>query len=95
MRDRIAPIMRFAGVILLLCVLACAQTASLAQVHSHERSSQHCCRVCHAGPLPFEAISVGAAGLPALAIIWLAPSDDCDGIRDLLAAAASSRAPPA
>ena len=93
MRYRIAPILRLSGVMLLLCAVVCAQAVSLEQVHSH--SSQHCCGLCHTGPLPFEPISIGAAGLPALALIWLAVSDDCDGVREILAAASSSRAPPA
>lgn len=95
MPDRVAPIARIFVVTLLLCAVVGAQAVSLAQVHSHQRSSQHCCGLCHTGPLPFVPISIGAALAPLLAVIWLAASDECDGAREQLASAESSRAPPA
>ena len=95
MRYRHAALTRLLGVIVLLCAVASAQAVSLAQIHPHQHSSQHCCGLCHAGPLAFVPISMDAAALPALALIGLASAEDGAGARDPLAAAASSRAPPA
>src|SRR5690349_20247108 len=93
MRHRL--IGRMLGVIVLLCAVASAQAVSLAEVHAHQHSSTHCCGLCHAGPLAFVPIAFDAAALPALAVLGLASAEDSAGARDLLSAAASSRAPPA
>lgn len=93
MRHRL--IGRILGIIVLLCAVASAQAVSLAEIHSHHHSSTHCCGLCHAGPLAFVPSSFDAAALPALAVMGLAFAEDSAGARDLLAAAASSRAPPA
>jgi hypothetical protein len=79
----------------LLCAVVCAQAVSLAQVHSHEHSSTHCCGLCHAGPLAFVPISIDPTALLALSVIGLALGEDGAGVRDPLTTSASSRAPPA
>jgi hypothetical protein len=59
-------------ILLLLCAVCCAQTASLFEIHSHEHSPQHCCGLCHTGPLPFVAPAGGAENTPLLAVVALA-----------------------
>ena len=72
----------------------CAQAVSLDYRHSHQRSSQHCCGLCHAGPLPFLQPVNSAAAAPAIAIAWLYRSVDYDTPHEVRLAASSSRAPP-
>jgi hypothetical protein len=45
--------------------------------------------------MAFVPISIDAAALPSLTVIGVAHAEDGAGARDPLAAAASSRAPPA
>src|SRR5438045_1617698 len=85
---------RLSLVLLLLCAVVCAQ-ASFAFGHSHQRSSQHCCGLCHAGPLPFLQPVNSAASAPAIAMAWLCRAVDCDTPHEVRLAASSSRAPPA
>jgi hypothetical protein len=82
-------------VCLLLCAVMCAQTASLASEHAHECSSQHCCALCHAGPLPFVQPVIAAEFLPLLQVVWLQSSFDAGSAHEVLPAVGSSRAPPA
>jgi len=80
-------------VLLFLCALICAQTASFASDHSHNRS-EHCCGLCHVGPLPLLQPVTAAGGAPIMAVAWLALSRDFDTPHEALLAAGSSRAPP-
>jgi hypothetical protein len=80
-------------VLLFLCALICAQTASFASDHSHNRS-EHCCGLCHVGPLPLLQPVTAASGAPIMAVAWLALSRDFETPHEALLAAGSSRAPP-
>lgn len=82
-------------VLLLLCAVVCAQSVSLASEHFHQHSSQHCCGLCHAGPLPLIQPSVAAAFAPVLSVAWMEWSADLDTPHQVLLAAGYSRAPPA
>jgi len=82
-------------VLLLMCAVVSAQAASLLAEHSHQHSSEHCCRLCHAGPLPFLPSTAQAAVAPDGAVVWLAGSSDYDATPEVLLAAGDSRAPPA
>jgi hypothetical protein len=93
--NRHAAMMRLGWVVVVLCAVIFAQTVSLAAEHSHQHPSQHCCALCHSGPLPFVLMSVGTTVLPALAVIGLALSDDSGGAPEQLSSIESSRAPPA
>ena len=95
MRYRLAALGRIVGILVLLCAVACAQAVSLAEIHAHVHNSQHCCGLCHAGPLAFVPISMDTTGLPSLAVIGVAYAEDGSGVRDPQADTASSRAPPA
>ncbi len=82
-------------VLLLLCSVLCAQSASFASEHSHPHSSQHCCSLCHAGPLPLIQAATASAFAPALSMAWLEWSSGLDAPHQVLLAAGYSRAPPA
>jgi hypothetical protein len=84
---------RIAVVFLFLCAIVCAQTASLAFEH-REHSSEHCCRLCHLGPLPFLQAAPVAHVAPIIALAWFAPVPEDDTTHQVLLRAASSRAPP-
>ena len=80
-------------VLLFLCALVGAQAASLAGVHSHEHSPQHCCALCHAGPLPFLEPGIVAAISPHVAVIWISGPAEFAIPHDVLLDGGSSRAP--
>jgi hypothetical protein len=79
--------------VLFLCALVCAQTASFASEHSHNRS-EHCCALCHIGPLPLLEPVTSAGFTPILVVAWLSLSGDFDSPHEALPATGSSRAPP-
>ena len=87
-------ITRLGVVMLVMCAVVCAQTASFISGHSHQRVSQHCCGLCHAGPLPFLQPVNQAAVAPSVAVAWLGWSFNSDTPHEVLLAAGSSRAPP-
>ncbi len=82
-------------VLLLLSVMVLAQSSALtAQSQSHcER--QHCCLLCHAGPLPFLQTNVASAPVPVFRVVWLAPVGHFEPTSDVLLYSSPSRAPPA
>ena len=82
-------------VLLLLCVMVLAQSSALtAQSQSH-CAHQHCCLLCHAGPLPFLQTSVAAAPVPVFRVVWLAKLGYFEPASDVLLYTSPSRAPPA
>jgi len=90
-RGRIARILL---VLLFLCAVLVAQAESFAPEHSHQHSSQHCCGLCHVGPLPILQPALSAGFAPIVAVAWLSPSFGFSKPREALLAAGSSRAPP-
>jgi hypothetical protein len=82
-------------VCLLLCAVICAQATSLASERAHGSFSQHCCGLCHAGPLPFAQPVIAAGVLPVLRVVWLERSFEPSSTHEVLLVAGSSRAPPA
>jgi uncharacterized membrane protein len=91
LRGRIA---RALLVLLFLCAVVSAQTVSIETEHSHQHSSQHCCGLCHIGPLPLLQPVASAEVAPTVAVAWLSSFSDCDFPHEVLLAAGSSRAPP-
>ena len=82
-------------VLLLLCVMAPTQFSALsAQIESHT-SGDHCCLLCHVGPLPFLQTSVSAAWAPVFQVVCLAPPAYFETTSDVRLLPSSSRAPPA
>jgi hypothetical protein len=82
-------------VLLLLSALICAQATSLLSEQLHQHSSQHCCALCHIGPLPFLQPAVAAYIAPVLAAAWFERSHQLDTPHDIMLTAGYSRAPPA
>jgi hypothetical protein len=82
-------------VVALLCAVVCAQAASLISEQLHQHSSQHCCALCHIGPLPFLQPAIAAYSAPVLATEWFEWSVELDTPHEVLLAAGYSRAPPA
>ncbi len=80
--------------VLLIGALLCAQAVSLASEHSHTHSTQHCCTLCHSGPLPFIQPAITAGLMPTTSIAWLEWSSGLDALHEFLLASNSSRAPP-
>ena len=64
---------RLLVVLLLLCVTVLAQSSALSAQSESHRSPDHCCLLCHVGPLPFLQTSVSAAWAPVFQVVWLAP----------------------
>jgi hypothetical protein len=88
--DRRLPI-----VLALLCVTMLAQSSTLlAQSQSHH-SPDHCCLLCHKGPLPFLQTSVSAALAPVFQVVWLSPPAHFETTSDVRLVPSPSRAPPA
>lgn len=58
-------------VLLLLCVTVLAQSSALLAQSELHHSRDHCCLLCHVGPLPFLQISVHEARVPSLPMVWL------------------------
>ena len=81
-------------VLLLLVAVIGVQTASITSEHLHVHNSQHCCALCHAGPLPLIQPTLSAALVPLVSfarVEWSGrPGLPCDVLRS----SASSRAPP-
>jgi hypothetical protein len=82
-------------IVLLLCVTGVAQYgAMLAEPESHH-ASDHCCRLCHAGPLQFLQSSASAGLAPFFEVAWLAPAVELAPLHDVRLSASAARAPPA
>lgn len=86
---------RYRFVLLLLCLLVVAQSAAFASVNEQHHSQDHCCLLCHVGPLPFLHTNVSAVVIPVLSMVWLEPVSDFIATHDVLLSTSSSRAPPA
>ena len=59
-------------ILLFLTALVFAQAGSFASEHSHQNSSQHCCGLCHVGPLPFLNSGFASDFAPELSAAWIA-----------------------
>jgi len=91
---------RFRGklllIVLLLCAILGAQASSLVSEQEHHHGAQHCCRLCHIGPVPILPSAVAPVVVaPFFAAVWVVPSGAPGAPREVLLAAAPSRAPPA
>ena len=79
----------------ILCLVVWAQSSAVALQHSEHHSSEHCCLLCHAGPLPFLQTGVAVSLVPSLPVAWFATASDFQDTHDVLIATGCSRAPPA
>jgi hypothetical protein len=85
---------RLLVVLLLLCVTMLAQSAALSAQSESHHSPDHCCLLCHVGPLPFLQTSVTSALAPVFQVVWLAPPAHVETTSDVRLVPSSSRAPP-
>ena len=72
-----------------------AQTSALASEQETHHGSDHCCRLCHIGPIPILPSAAVAIVAPVFSAVWVAPPSAPGAPREVLLASAPSRAPPA
>lgn len=82
-------------IVLLLCVTSMAQFAALLGQPEAHRSSEHCCMLCHVGPLPFLQASTTSVVAPVFEVVWLAQGAEIASTHDVLLPSSPARAPPA
>ena len=85
---------RLLVILFLLCVTVRAQSSALSAPGESHRSPDHCCLLCHVGPLPFLQTTVSAAWAPVFQVVWLASSAIFETISDIRLVPCPSRAPP-
>ena len=71
-----------------------AQAASLTAEPETHHVSDHCCGLCHLGPIPILPSTVTGVAAPHFAPVWLADSGAAGAPRQVLVTSAASRAPP-
>ena len=81
-------------IVLLLCVTGMAQFAALVGEPESHHSSDHCCLLCHMGPLHFLEASAAAGQAPVFAVVWLTPAAEVAKAHDAQLCASPARAPP-
>jgi hypothetical protein len=86
---------RLAFVLMLLCLVLVAQSTAFASANEQHHSQDHCCTLCHVGPLPFLHTNVSAVVAPVFSMVWLESTPDFISTHDILLSSSSSRAPPA
>jgi len=82
-------------VLCMLCLAVWGQCSALALEHHEHHATDHCCLLCHVGPLPFLQTNVSAAPVPVLPVARVAFAADFQDVVDFLIPTSSSRAPPA
>ena len=82
-------------IVLLLCMTGIAQLAALAGETESHHSADHCCLLCHMGPLHFLQTSASAGVAPIFAVVWLTPAPQEATAHDVQLASSPARAPPA
>ena len=86
---------RLLVVLLLLCATMLAQSAALSAQSESHHSPDHCCLLCHVGPLPFLQTNVSVMLSPDFQVVWLAPPAQFETPSDIRLVPSPSRAPPA
>jgi hypothetical protein len=86
---------RLLVVLILLCVTILAQSSALSAQSEAHHSPDHCCLLCHVGPVPFLQTSVSALLAPVFQVVWLAPPAHFETTSDVRLVPSPSRAPPA
>ena len=94
MRHNIYGNRRLWIILLLLCVTVLAQSSALSAQSESHHAADHCCLLCHVGPLPFLQTSVSATLAPVFQVVWLAPPASVEITPDVLILPSASRAPP-
>ena len=81
-------------IVLLLCVTGVAQFSALLSEPETHHASDHCCRLCHAGPLQFLQASASAGLAPVFDVVWMTPAVEVAMAHDVRLSASPARAPP-
>jgi hypothetical protein len=93
-RDRITRLSRTSLILLLVCLTLAGQSLALNHEQETHHAQDHCCLLCHVGPLPFLQTTVAASIAPIFLVIWLAPALHTQRHPHLMLSAISSRGPP-
>jgi hypothetical protein len=80
---------------LLVCLFLVTQFAAIASANQTHHSEDHCCLLCHVGPLPFLNTNVSAVAAPVFSMVWMESAPDFVPVDEVLLSTSSSRAPPA
>src|SRR5579863_4946286 len=91
----IGPRVRTLLVLLLVCLTLSGQSFALASQEESHHASDHCCLLCHVGPLLFLQTTVTAAVTPIFVVAWLSPAPHFEPTHQVPLFASSSRGPPA
>jgi hypothetical protein len=81
-------------IVLLLCVTGIAQMAALVGEPESHHSADHCCLLCHMGPLHFLEASTSTGLVPVFAVVWLTPAAEVATVYDVQLPSSPARAPP-
>ena len=84
----------FALLVLVLWATVMAQSLALAAEEHHHSAPDHCCLLCHLGPLPALHSATPIPGIPLVGIAYRTTTEPNCPLRGAAPAATSSRAPP-
>lgn len=79
----------------MVCLTLMGQSRALASQDESHHAPDHCCVLCHVGPLPFLQTTATAAAMPVFLAAWLTPTPDFERAHQALLSTSSSRGPPA
>lgn len=82
-------------IVLLVCAMGVAQFSALVSEPETHHASDHCCLLCHAGPLQFLEVSATSGLAPVFEVVCLAPAVEVATAHDSQLSASPARAPPA
>ena len=82
-------------ILLLVCLTLLGQSLALVSQEESHHASDHCCLLCHVGPLPFVQTAVSATVMPVFLVAWILPAPDFELAHSAQLFASSSRGPPA
>jgi len=82
-------------ILLLVCLTLLGQCFTLASQEEAHHATDHCCLLCHVGPLPFLQTTAAATVTPVFLVAWLAPDPDFEPVHSPVLFATSTRGPPA
>jgi len=82
-------------VLLLLCLFLVAQSTAFASATRPHHAEDHCCLLCHVGPLPFLNTNVSAVAVPVLSMVWMESAPDLILAHEVFLSTSYSRGPPA
>lgn len=86
---------RLVTALLVICLAVFAQSVALSGQRGPHHSPDHCCLLCHVGPLPFLQAGDSAVLPSALKVVWLALTPPFETSSDVRRIPRPSRAPPA